>query len=234
MSPICVGSKLKYGDDKERRKRSICETRTGGKSVKKEKGRKRNGVTKPEKKKAAPHLDNAVNPFSDVYKDDQQRWHYTNKPPSQRFVCNYPFDDNEEVPSGEKACGKRFKRTEHRQRHRRSHIDENIYDCRLCNKKFNRHDNCWQHANTHVARPGGKGGNPRFSLRQVISILTETKYAEKLLGDWEKDVGSEYIPEQEENNSKNFMEELERYSPGLNFEYDPEEAIAKIHRLRMQ
>jgi len=234
-SPACVNYEAGSSDDERRLKRSIRETRTGGKSVTKEQRLNKVSKGKANEKKSRRHafLENIVDP-RDIYRDDKGRLHCANKEPTKKFVCNYPFPDDDELPEGSSICGKQFKRPEHRQRHRRTHRADKDYPCLLCNKSFNRNDNCWAHAYTHVHRPGKKEGrNTKFSLRQVISVLTDPKQIEKLLNDWRKDVGSEYDPDEEEDDNPKFMEEVEKHSPDLDFSYDVDEAIVKIRFQRM-
>jgi hypothetical protein len=104
----------------------------------------------------------------------------------------------------------------------------------MCPKKFDRNDNCWAHAFTHVHRPDKKDGrNKKFSLRQVISVVSDPKQIDKLLKDWNTEVKSDYRPENEEDDSPSFMEKIKKAHPDFDFLYDADEACLKIAYHRM-
>jgi hypothetical protein len=154
----------------------------------------------------------------------------------KKHFCNYSFADAEEVPAGKKStvCGRLFKRPEHLLRHRKTHAKIKDHFCRMCPKKFDRNDNCWAHAFTHVHRPDKKDGrNKKFSLRQVISVVSDPKQIDKLLKDWNTEVKSDYRPENEEDDSPFFMEEIKKAHPDFDFLYDADEACLKIAYHRM-
>ena len=91
------------------------------------------------------------------------------------------------------------------------------------------------YASTHVQRPGQKEvRNTKFSVRQVISVITEPKLIDKLLKAWKNKVRSDYDLENEGEDNPKFMEEVTKWSPELSFSYDAEEACRKIWYHRMQ
>ncbi|RMZ70819.1 transcription factor [Pyrenophora seminiperda CCB06] len=250
LSPVIV--KMEIGsDDEGQLRRSICETRTGSKSVKlnkeqrrsrvskdkaKERGQGKERRTKSKSKFGAAILewdgDRVETDFSFAYRDENKRWHPI--APHHKFVCKHPFNDDEEVPEGESFCGKQFKRTEHQQRHKNTHKPSIWYPCLLCDSVFNRNDNRWAHGWTHVREPGkGDGRNEKYSLRQVISVLPDPKHIEYLLKRWRKDVGADYIPEDEEDDSLLFVAAMQKRSKDMSFTYDANMAVWKIrsHRL---
>ncbi|KAH9872257.1 hypothetical protein IAQ61_005092 [Plenodomus lingam] len=237
-SPSCIKSEGEFSDDCSRMKRSIRETRTGGKSIKRE---KRHGkVTKP-KGKDKPFItklwDGEIK-FDRKYTQDPDsgKFRYADEEPRPKFQCKYPFDDDDaSIPSNHPdICGKMFQRTEHRQRHRKTHSPSKEFPCLLCDKNFNRNDNCWAHGFTHVHRPGKKDGrNKKFSLRQVISVLTDPKHIDKLLKDWKKEVGKDYVAEDDEDDNEEFMDHVHTWNPDRSFRYIPEDAIEKIRAHRM-
>jgi hypothetical protein len=251
-SPAYVKAESEPSDDERTVRRSICENRTGGKSVVVKREQRLNGVVKrkasTKKSKSKPRdyyewkmeEDGRVvksslrDIYQDTYEDEQKRRRWANQVPTKKFRCNYPYNDDEDVPHGKEICGKLFKRVEHRQRHKRSHCLDKEFPCSLCDKRFNRNDNCWAHSFTHVRPPGKKDGrNTKFSLRQVISVVKHPKHVEKLLNLWRKEVGTEYIPEDEEEDNPIFEKEVNRWAPDMNFRYDAKDAIVKIHCQRM-
>ncbi|KAI1605652.1 hypothetical protein PtrCC142_002135, partial [Pyrenophora tritici-repentis] len=125
-SPVDVKPEDELSNDEGMLRRSICETRTGGKSVKVKKEQRKN---------------------------EKSRWHST-KQPGQKFICKNPFEDDEEVPEGSSFCGKRFERTEHQKRHKNTHKSAKPFPCLLCHSEFNRNDNRWAHGYTHVRERG--------------------------------------------------------------------------------
>ena len=64
--------------------------------------------------------------------------------------------------------------------------------------------------------------------------MTDPKQVEKLLTDWKKEVKSDYVPEDEEDDNPQFMKAVTEWSGDLDFSYDAEEACTKIllHRMR--
>ncbi|KAH9870151.1 hypothetical protein J1614_007073 [Plenodomus biglobosus] len=237
-SPGCIKSEAESSDDCLRLKRSIRETRTGGKSIKRE---KRHGKVTKAKGKDKPFItklwDGEIK-FDRKFTQDPEsgKFRYADEEPRQKFQCKYPYDDDDEsIPSNHPdICGKLFQRTEHRQRHRKTHSSNKDFPCLLCEKNFNRNDNCWAHGFTHVHRPGKKDGrNKKFSLRQVVSVLTDPKHIDKLLNDWKKEVGSEYVAEDDEDDNEEFMDHVRTWNPDRGFRYSAEDAIEKIRAHRM-
>ncbi|KAF2492423.1 hypothetical protein BU16DRAFT_428646, partial [Lophium mytilinum] len=47
------------------------------------------------------------------------------------------------------GCDKKFARPEHLKRHEQTHANEKLYCCVVCEKPFNRNDNCLAHYLTH-------------------------------------------------------------------------------------
>lgn len=237
-SPCCIKSELESADDCKRVKRTIRETRTGGKSIKRE---KRDGKVAKPKGKDKPFItklwDGEIKNDRRFFQDPESgKFRYADEEPRQKFLCKYPFDDDDEsIPANHPdICGKLFQRTEHRQRHRKTHSSNKDFPCLLCDKNFNRNDNCWAHGFTHVHRPGKKDGrNKKFSLRQVISVLTDPKHIDKLLNDWKKEVGRDYVPEEDEDDNEEFMDHVMEWNPDRSFRYNPQEAIDKINAHRM-
>ncbi|KAI0588143.1 c2h2 type conidiation transcription factor [Pyrenophora tritici-repentis] len=224
-SPVDVKPEDELSNDEGMLRRSICETRTGGKSVK-----CKCKFGEPVWKWDGDHVESD---FSSIYRDEKSRWHST-KQPGQKFICKNPFEDDEEVPEGSSFCGKRFERTEHQKRHKNTHKSAKPFPCLLCHSEFNRNDNRWAHGYTHVRERGkGDGRNKKYSLRQVISVLPDPKHIEMLLKRWKKEVKSDYIPEDEEDDSLEFVERMKERNPGQDFSYDVNMAIWKIrsHRL---
>lgn len=239
-SPPWVKPEPDSSDDDMRLRRSICETRTGGKSVKKE--RRGGSVCKRKNKAKNPQFvarwaDGERTFRENVLEQDPGtgKYRWADQQPRKKFICQWPYDDDDEtLPEDAKICGKLFQRPEHRQRHRKTHSADKDFPCLLCDKNFNRNDNCWAHGFTHVHRPGKKDGrNLKYSLRQVISVLTDPKHIDKLLNDWKKEVGSEYIPEDDEDDVPEFMEAVRKWNPDRTFQYDADEAVEKIRSHRM-
>ncbi|KAI8932828.1 hypothetical protein NX059_010311 [Plenodomus lindquistii] len=232
-SPGCIKSETDPSDSYTRLTRSIRETRTGGKSITKEK--RRGKVVKP-KRKADPYVtklwDGQISFDRKIIRDKESgELRYDGEEPRQKFICKHPFEDDDDSisPHHPEICGRPFKRTEHRQRHRKTHDLIKDFRCPLCETKFNRNDNCWAHSFTHVHRPGKKDGrNKKFSLRQVISVLSDPKLIVKLLIAWEKEVNREYNPEDDEDSAE-FMAFFELWNPESTFVYNAEDAIEKIH-----
>lgn len=240
-SPGWVKTEQDSSDDDSRLRRSIHETRTGGKSIKKE--RRGGSVCKRKTKAKQPQF---IARWADGRREcregclerdpDTKKYRWADQQPRKKFLCQYPYeDDDDNIPEDRsKICGKLFQRPEHRQRHRKTHCSDKDFPCLLCDKNFNRNDNCWAHGFTHVHRPGKKDGrNAKFSLRQVISVLTDPKHIDKLLNDWKKEVGSEYIPEDDEDDNAAFMTAVSQWNPDHTFRYDAEEAVEKIRNHRM-
>ena len=248
-SPVRVKLETELFDDQERLRRSICETRTGGKSVKMKKEQRRSRVTKKAKDKGRPkeRRSKSKSKFGDpivewdghrvksdwsrVRQVDENKWCST-MPHQPKFICKHPFEDGEEIPEEASFCGRPFARTEHLQRHRGTHKPGKEYPCLICGVEFNRNDNRSAHGWTHVCEPGkGAGRNKKYSLRQVISVLTDPKHIEMLLRKWRKQVGTDYIPEDEEDDSLKFVELMQEHNP--DFSYDANMAVWKIrsHRL---
>jgi hypothetical protein len=163
-----------------------------------------------------------------IIRDMDNRLRYANKDPPRKHYCNHPFDDDEEVPPGQVHCGKPFKRLKHFIRHKKTHNNEMAFPCWLCKAWFDRNDNRWAHAFTHVHQPGKKDGrNKKFSLRQVTSFVPDPKQVDKLLRNWDKEVKSEYRPEQKECDNPLFMKMVKEHSPDLDFKYDADEACLR-------
>jgi len=249
-SPDRVKLEAELSDDQGRLQRSICETRTGGKSVKmkreqrrsrvakekaKYKGKPKERRSKSKSKYGDPILewdgDSVKSDWSRVCRDDENKWH-TTTPHRQKFICKHPFQDGEVIPEGASFCGRPFARMEHHQRHKNTHKPGKDYPCLICGVEFNRNDNRSAHGWTHVCEPGkGKGRNEKYSLRQVISVLPDPKHIEMLLRKWRKQVGTDYIPEDEEDDSLEFVKKMRESNP--DFSYDANMAVWKIrsHRL---
>ncbi|KAL6707538.1 hypothetical protein ACN47E_004108 [Coniothyrium glycines] len=226
-------------DDEDRIERQIHETRTGGKTIRKD--RRGAGLSKRKAKKDSPFYaelkEGVIRVSQNIVQDPRTgKYRYVDQQPRKKFCCQFPYDDDDEnIPADAVVCGKLFQRPEHRQRHRRTHCPDKDFPCLLCEKNFNRNDNCWAHGFTHVGRPGKKDGrNAKFSLRQVISVLSDPKHIDKLLNDWKKEVGTEYDPEAEENDNENFMEAVQAWNTqDPNFRYNVDDAVKKIlcHRM---
>lgn len=241
-SPSFVKPEPETSEDESKLKRMIYVSPTGGKTVKKE---RRSGPAPKKKVKAKSKNHQFVARWADGRREfslahieedpDTGKLRWADQMPRKKLYCNFPYDDDDENLPRDHAeiCGKSFLRPEHRQRHRRTHSPDKDFPCLLCDKRFNRNDNCWAHGFTHVHRPGKKDGrNVKFSLRQVISVITDPKHIEKLLNDWKKEVGSDYVPEDEEDDHEDFQEKVETNGRmDYVFQYDAQEAIRKIRCL---
>lgn len=237
-SPGWAKRKPESSEDERNLKRSIYISPTGGKSVKKES--RLNNVPKRKMKAKKPKSQFVMrwadgryeSRIDDVFRDKDMKWKWTDQQPRKKLYCKYPFeDDDDSIPDNHPdICGKAFRRPEHRQRHRKTHCPNKDYPCLMCEKSFNRNDNCWAHGFTHVHRPGKKDGrNAKFSLRQVTSVISDPKHIEKLLKDWKKEVGSDYNPEEEEDDNPDFQDKVEQTGRmECEFVYDAEEAVRKI------
>ncbi|CAO2652420.1 Nn.00g007030.m01.CDS01 [Neocucurbitaria sp. VM-36] len=241
-SPTWVKPEPESSDDERSLKRSIYETRTGGKSVKKELrlgsvSKRKMKVKKPKSRSVLWKMEDGKieSHMGAVFQGADNKWQWTDQQPRKKLYCKFPYeDDDDNIPDDHhNICGKSFLRPEHRQRHRKTHCPDKDFPCLLCDKSFNRNDNCWAHGFTHVHRPGKKDGrNVKFSLRQVISVISDPKHIEKLLNDWKKEVGSDYNPEEEEDDHPEFQEKVEKNGRmEYIFTYDADEAVRKIRCL---
>lgn len=184
-------------EDERRVKRSIFVSPTGGKTVKREQHHA--GISK---KKSRKSRSKAINRLHDgryeIWMDDDveqipgtKKWRRTGGAPDKPQICQMLNADGT-------PCNRPFKRQEHLHRHEKTHSGRKDFSCQMCNKKFNRNDNCWEHYWTHVLRPGKKNGrNDKCSLRRVLTYITDPKHIEKLQNKWRKEVGCEYDPEDE-------------------------------------
>jgi hypothetical protein len=68
----------------------------------------------------------------------------------------------------------------------------------------------------------------------VILAVKNPKHIDKLLTDWRKEVLSDYIAEDEEDDSQLFMAAVKTWGQDPDFVYDAEEACPKIMLHRMQ
>ena len=59
-------------------------------------------------------------------------------------------------------------------------------------------------------------------------MVTDPKQIDKLPTGWNKEVKSEYNPEDEEDDNSEFMQAVKEWSLHLDFVYDADEACAKI------
>lgn len=181
----------------------IYESRTGGKSVKREQGgqvnatRRRSRVKSSRRTKGTGKERDGGRPMLvrgeiwDVKEDGEFLYDEKNKKWGR--TKNYP---TREVHSCRK-CPKSYTREEHRTRHERSthgyfHADPSKilipeFPCIICYDKdqpkcFNRHDNLVTHYLTHIAREGFKTGrNPKMPLSQVQAyFVNDPKTMEKI------------------------------------------------------
>ncbi|KAH7389833.1 hypothetical protein BKA66DRAFT_49109 [Pyrenochaeta sp. MPI-SDFR-AT-0127] len=237
-SPAWVKREPESSEDETGLRRSIYVSPTGGKSVRKEARmsnacKKKTKSKKPKSQFVMRWADGRYESrIDDVFQDKDMKWKWTDQQPRKKLYCKFPYeDDDDSIPDDHPdICGKPFQRPEHRQRHRKTHCSDKDFPCLLCEKSFNRNDNCWAHGFTHVHRPGKKEGrNTKFSLRQVISVISDPKHIEKLLNDWKKEVGTDYNPEEEEDDNPDFQDKVEKTGRmECVFIYDAEEAIRKI------
>ncbi|KAF2641931.1 hypothetical protein P280DRAFT_288397 [Massarina eburnea CBS 473.64] len=196
---------LKQESDTEevftRSRLSIAVTPKGGKTVKKEENRtddlsrrgsrisKRRGASTSISKKRelntsfisaniACELDGFERVFDDAGRVSFQR---TREPGPKPKKCGFP------------GCSKSFRRPEHRKRHEDTHKTTGVrrFPCLICQRPFDRNDNCQEHVWTHVAQPGKKGGrNQKYSMQEVESYCTDPvegpKLIEKLRKKWKQ------------------------------------------------
>jgi hypothetical protein len=175
--------------------RSIWVSSTGGKSVKKEElamSEKKRKASKARKSRDKSRTTLLGYRF-DIDLDDDvvqipgtKKWKRNGGGPSKApHIC--------EMETAGAQCGRKFRRQEHLHRHEKTHSGRKDYSCQLCPNKFNRNDNCWAHYWTHVHRPGKKDGrNIKYSLRRVLTYISDPKLTEKLLTVWLREVGYEY------------------------------------------
>lgn len=176
--------------------RSMCVSKTGGKSVKRERRsrsgpKRRTRSTRPPKSAMIP-VGNDVNIHYrtevDLSRDEAGNWKVHGRlAPSEKFVCGLPL-------IGGGTCQKQFQRQEHRNRHAETHIGEKRFKCKMgpeCTKIFNRSDNYGVHYMTHVIVPGKKhpGRNkPKYPLEKVLEILRDSpKIQEKVRKEYAKE-----------------------------------------------
>lgn len=180
--------------DERRVRRSIWVSSTGGKSVKK--GEQAGIAKKKSRKSRSKAIPRLRDEHFEIWMDDDveqipgtKKWRRNGGASSGKpQICK--------VEVGGVPCGRKFRRQEHLHRQEKTHSGWKDYVCQLCHTQFNRNDNCWEHYWTHVHRPGKKNGrNTKHSLQQVLTYITDSKYIEKLMNKWRKEVGYEYDPQ---------------------------------------
>jgi hypothetical protein len=165
-------------DERPRQVGSRMETRmyvrsTGAKGVKKEQGIR--GTKKKAQPKFKKHYVRArgcdqvleVKMEQGIYTDKATGLAYREGGVQSQYACE--------------KCGKRFKRPEHRKRHLRTHKPTIVARCDICNRGFNRNDNCISHYETHIRKPGKNDGkNDKISLGWAGVMIRDRKIFEKL------------------------------------------------------
>jgi len=202
--------------------RSIYVSPTGGKTVKKEhqtrigkkskrsRRAKRKGLSDPDCKRISKILDDEDREDHEDNEEDESPYlgrvdliqegiflykdettgkvgYCTTKAPYEKRRCEYR--DERGV-----RCTSVFKRPEHLKRHERTHNPDRDFPCRICCKKFNRHDNLQAHIVTHLRLPGKKDGrNSKLSLTELETYcsdpITGPKLIEKLHHKWKSEGG---------------------------------------------
>jgi hypothetical protein len=192
----CEDSEM--SEDERQVRRSIHVSPTGGKTVSREqRARVSRKVSKRSGSKRFPVVRvGAINLELENLHDVEQhpqtkRWQRKGKSTSGGpHYCGM-------VENG-KPCGKKFRRQEHLGRHQRTHSGNKPFGCQICPKLFNRNDNCWEHYWTHVHRPGKKQGrNKKFSLRRVLTYISDPKHIEKLMTKWFNELQYTYDAERD-------------------------------------
>lgn len=82
-----------------------------------------------------------------------------------------------------RECHRTFMRSEHLDRHYRSHLGIKDLKCRVegCLNDFDRRDNYWVHSATHIRIPGKKGGrNTKIPLSEMIKYVDNERHMEFL------------------------------------------------------
>ncbi|KAF2120252.1 hypothetical protein BDV96DRAFT_628749 [Lophiotrema nucula] len=174
-------------DEKPSVQRSIYETPTGGKSVKRE---RRDGGTKkklkPKKKNPKPAGDRRLaSGVVGLFLEDLEYDPVTAKLVST-VSTRAPLNVCRVWKNGQR-CGKVFKRPEHLKRHEYTHSGEQNFPCKICPRTFSRNDNCLAHYGTHLRMPGKKDGrNPKFTIREIEEMLAgeDPKIIEKMRAKW--------------------------------------------------
>ncbi|PSN70664.1 hypothetical protein BS50DRAFT_570193 [Corynespora cassiicola Philippines] len=77
-------------------------------------------------------------------------------------------------------CERSFGRPEHLKRHLKTHSGEKPFECLICDRPFNRRDNCHDHYWTHVERPGKTGRNGRMSIAGIAEKTKDPRLVEWL------------------------------------------------------
>ncbi|KAF2194777.1 hypothetical protein K469DRAFT_686738 [Zopfia rhizophila CBS 207.26] len=170
------------GESDETMTRSIYVSPTGGKGVKKE--RRSRGVPK-KRSKILRHRPEILDPPEGKWyieleggiRRDERTGKWIGSHRQKKYVCG-------EIVGG-RECRNRFARPEHLKRHKETHTGDRKFWCKICQKLFNRNDNCQEHYWTHVERPGKKTGrNKKMSLREVEKIAGDVKVIEKMRHKW--------------------------------------------------
>ncbi|KAF2815698.1 uncharacterized protein BDZ99DRAFT_457669 [Mytilinidion resinicola] len=143
--------------------RRIYESPTGGKGVKKE---HRVSKKKPKRGKTKSFIstlqtgDVQVQMERDIERSVDGKYYRRHGGDQKKLPCEF------------EGCDKTFARPEHKKRHEQTHENLKLYECAICEKPFNRHDNCLAHYITHVMRVDGKSKrNKPYPLSEMEVMI---------------------------------------------------------------